>query len=154
MIRSDNEDDMEAISRAVGAIINWDADRCISRVEPGVVDGNDRLFGGTLYSQYTGREGSICFTTAGFKARWINKDLLYATFHFPFVVCGVRKAFAQVKSTNQTSLRFCLHIGFKAESVIEHVYPDGDMLLLSMYRDECRWLDLKGVKVRANGQAG
>lgn len=148
MLRSDNEDDMEAIARKVGAIINWDADRCIARIE------EEELYGGTVYSNFTGKDGSIVMSVAGFRSYWVNRDILWATFHFPFIVCGVRKAFAQVKSTNQTSLRFCLHIGFKAESVIEHVYPDGDMLLLSMYRDECRWLDLKGVKVRANGQAG
>jgi len=40
-------------------------------------------------------------------------------------------------------LRFDLKVGFKVVTVVPKVYPDCDMLVVCMERDECRFLKIK-----------
>lgn len=48
-----------------------------------------------------------------------------------------------VPATNYTALEFDLKLGFIEETIIRDVYREGDMIVLSMYKDDCRWLKLK-----------
>lgn len=80
---------------------------------------------------------------AAFRPRWINRDLLWAAFHYPFVQLGVKKVFGQVPEDNTKALELNRNLGFKEETRIADVYPEGDMVLMSMYKADCRWLSIK-----------
>lgn len=99
------------------------------------------LLGGSVYTNYTGK--SIAMHVASFKPNWINGNLLYATFWYPFIQLGVSKIIAQVPSYNERALSFDLGIGFKHEYTCKDTFPEGDTHVLSMYKDDCRWLKLK-----------
>jgi RimJ/RimL family protein N-acetyltransferase len=136
-IRFNHADDAEAIGKACSVFWNPARDICIARYERG------KLYGGVLYTNYTGRGGSIQIHVASFLPRWVNRSILWVTFDYPFNQLGVKKVFGQVPADNEKALKFDLNLGFKVEGQIKDVYPSGDMLLLSMYRDECRFLTMK-----------
>lgn len=123
-----------AIAEAAGTVFN-PHDNCISRVTS---KGN--LMGGVVYTGYTGEWGSIGMHVTGFMPMWLNRDLLWTAFNYPFDQLRVRKIFIQVPESNARSLAFTSHIGFTVEHVIKDVYPDGDMILMAMYREDCRFL--------------
>ncbi len=110
-------------------------DICIARVKEG------RLLGGVLFTNYTGH--SIAIHTASFEPRWINRDLLWITFHYPFVQLGCKYIFGQVALSNKQALAFDLNLGFKVVAEIDDVFADGGVSVVKMSKDDCRWLDIK-----------
>jgi RimJ/RimL family protein N-acetyltransferase len=131
------------ICEAAGVSYNQAVDPSIVRVE------GERLLGGSVYQNYTGSNGSIGIHVASFAPRWINPELIFQTFHYPFVQLGCRKLFGTVPAKNTAALKFDLKLGFEIEQTIKDVYPDDDMLLVSMLRDNCRWLGIKHEKEAA-----
>jgi RimJ/RimL family protein N-acetyltransferase len=136
-IRFNHADDAEKISKACKTHWNPITDICIARVEKG------KLYGGIIYKDYTGKNGSVAMHVAAFLPRWVNRTILWVAFDYPFNQLGVKKVFGQVPADNEAALKFDLNLGFKVEGQIKDVYPSGDMLLLSMYRAECRFLQMK-----------
>jgi RimJ/RimL family protein N-acetyltransferase len=147
----DNEAFAIKVAEASASSFNPAKDHSICRV-----DSKGRLMGGVLYSRYTGMGGSIFMSVAGFKPNWLNRDLLIMAFAYPFDTLGCRKLFSAIRANNRRSLALNLRLGFKAESVMEHVYPglDGDMILTSMYREDCRHLPMPPQQVEDAADVG
>ncbi len=102
---------------------------------------DDKIVGGVIFSDYTG--ASIGIHVASFAPDWIDKAMLWITFDYPFVQLGVNKLFGQVPASNAHALDFDLRLGFQVEHVVKDVFPDGDLILVSMYRDACKWLKMR-----------
>lgn len=136
MIISNNEQHGYVIASAAGCVFNKGVDQVISRVEDG------KLLGGVIFTGYCG--ASICIHVAGFDPHWINKSMLWITFDYPFNQLGVKKLIGQVPSSNLKALEFDKKLGFKEEARISDVFPDGDLIVLSMRREDCRWLKMRG----------
>jgi RimJ/RimL family protein N-acetyltransferase len=79
---------------------------------------------------------------ASFNKRWLSKSLLFVVFGYPFLQLGCLKVIGRVAAHNNQALEFDLKLGFKEEARIRDVYPEGDLLILTMRRDQCRWLNL------------
>jgi RimJ/RimL family protein N-acetyltransferase len=124
-----------AIAAHAGVTFNPASDTCIAVVRKG------EMTGGTIYSNYT--HASIAMHVAGFTPSWASIDMLWVAFHYPFVQLRCKKVFAQIPENNLKALEFDFKLGFKEEARIRDVFPAGDLILLSMYRDECRWLKIK-----------
>jgi RimJ/RimL family protein N-acetyltransferase len=135
MIVFNNADHGHKIAMAAGTSFNAYSDVCISRVEDG------ELCGGVTYTAYTG--ASIGLHVAGFRHDWVNKDMLWVCFDYPFIQLGCSKLFGQVPASNRKALEFDLKLGFIEEARVKDVFPDGDLIVLAMKREDCRWLKLK-----------
>lgn len=135
MIRFNHAFDGVRIAEAAGCIYNDAVDNVIARWV------GDDLVGGILYQGYTG--ASVQMHVAGFRPRWLNRDLLWVAFDYPFTQLGVKKVFGQVGVHNTKALEFDRNLGFKEEARIADVYPEGDMILMSMYKSDCRWLNIQ-----------
>lgn len=98
----------------------------------------EQLRGGVIYRDFTGRSCQIHI--ASFHPRWFTPQLLWETMHYPFEVRGCEVMFGYIPSFNKASLKFALNIGFRLVSVIEDVFNDGDLLVLALYKEECRFL--------------
>jgi RimJ/RimL family protein N-acetyltransferase len=81
--------------------------------------------------------------TAAIVPNWISKDLLWACFDYPFNILKVKVILASVASTNKEALRLDRHLGFVDKAYIEDAHIDGDLVILAMRRENCRWLDIK-----------
>jgi len=75
--------------------------------------------------------------------RWMTRDFLYTVFDYPFRVCGVRRITGLVSSTNFDARRFDEHIGFTLEATLKDAAPDGDLLVYAMFKQDCKWLNLR-----------
>ena len=94
-----------------------------------------------IYNCYTG--ASINIHIAGFDPRWGDRDLVWVGFDYPFNQLGCKKVIGQVPSYNDLALEFDLKLGFKIEAVIKDVFPNGDLFVVSMLKEDCRFLKLK-----------
>lgn len=89
------------------------------------------------------RAKSCVIHVAAIDHNWINKDLLWASFDYPFNKLGVSVILATVSSNNEDSLKLSRHLGFVDKAYIEDAHDDGDLVILAMRREQCRWLDIK-----------
>lgn len=136
MIQMNNEAHGYAIAESAGVIFNPAADVMISHL-----DKNGELTGGVIYNGYT--KASINMHVAAFNPRWGSRDMLWVCFDYPFNQLGCRKVFGQVPSKNDHALEFNLKLGFKIEALIPDVFPEDDLIVVSMPREDCRWLNIK-----------
>ena len=116
----------------------------------GVEDEEGRLIAGIAFDNYNGACVQIHVAALPGK-NWISKALLHRVFSYPFHQLRVKKLIGLVGSTNAEALRFDLALGFRIEATLKDAYPDGDLHILSMTQDQCRWLDIN-LKDRSHGQ--
>jgi RimJ/RimL family protein N-acetyltransferase len=138
-----NVENGEAIAQLAGTDYNPKACSNICRVRDG-----ERL-GGVVYSNYTGE--SIAMHSAAWAKRWVNRDMLYATFDYPFNQLGVKRIFGQVPEDNLHAQEFNLNVGFKTICRVEGVFRGGiACLVMCMERDDCRFLGVKPRNLKSN----
>lgn len=97
--------------------------------------------GGVIYDGFTG--GCIFMHQAGFARNWLIGNMIWIVFDYPFNQLCVNKVAGTINSNNKELLDFNLRLGFKEEARIKNAYPNGDMLVLTMGRADCRWLKIK-----------
>jgi len=100
-----------------------------------VIDG--QIVGGVSFSEFSGR--SIAMHCAGV-GQWINKELLFKAFSYPFNQLNVNKVLGLVDESNAEARRLDEHLGFVLEARIKDAAPGGDWLIYSMTREQCRFL--------------
>lgn len=88
------------------------------------------------------QEKSCCMHVATIRDGWISKDLLWAAFDYPFNKLKVKVILAAVSSNNEEALKLDRHLGFVDKAYIEDAHTDGDLVILAMRRENCRWLDI------------
>lgn len=134
------------------------AAQALCRWEPGTdasigtVDADGVALGGFVFTGDTGR--SISVHMAGRDPLWCTRDLLWAAFDFPFNQLGLTKVFAVVSASNVDALALDLRAGFKIEAVLHDMFPGGPAFVLGMYRQDCRWLDVKPRSIARRSPAG
>lgn len=70
----------------------------------------------------------------------LTRHYLWAIFHYPFEVCGVRKIICPVAVSNARSARLAERMGFACEARLTDCAPDGDIDLYTLARADCRFL--------------
>jgi RimJ/RimL family protein N-acetyltransferase len=75
-------------------------------------------------------------------------------FHYGFVALGVRKIIGLVPSDNRRSMRVTTGLGFIPVAVITEACASGaDLVVLTMTRDQCKWLKWKPIHYRSRNPA-
>jgi hypothetical protein len=139
-----------ALIKAADIRINFpgDADWVMARVH-GVSGPSDQSLmrhregvpvGGVVLCQFLG--ASLTCHMAG-EAGWLSRTLLWMMFDYAFVQLGVRKVIALVRSNNYAALTQDLRAGFRVEAIVRDVFPDAHMLILTMEKATCPWLNVK-----------
>lgn len=146
MIEFGNPSHGFAIASSAGCTFNPTVDVVIGRTSQG------NLLGGVLYQGYTGV--SINMHVAGFHPKWINKDMLWVAFHYPFAQLRCKQVIGQVPSSNHKALEFDLKLGFKEVTRVPEVFPDGDLIVLALREEECRWHRIQPQKLKENATNG
>lgn len=70
-----------------------------------------------------------------------SKDWFAAIFDYPFNRLNVHKIIGQVRSTNKRAIELDQHFGFELECTVKGFYPEADLLVFTMTRDQCRVLN-------------
>lgn len=99
------------------------------------------LVAGVLFEDYNG--ANLIMHCAGIGKKWLNREFLWFAFWYPFVQLACKRVTVIIASTNKDSLKFCAHLGFRPEATLKDAHPSGDLEILSMRLEECRWLEIK-----------
>lgn len=95
----------------------------------------------SMFESFNG--ASVLLHCVGEGRKWLNREFLWFTFYYPFEQLGAKKILSPVESDNANSRKFIEHIGFTLEATLKEAAPNGDLLIYSLTRDHCKWLDLK-----------
>ena len=95
-----------------------------------------KIVAGVMYEEFT--EASIHATIVAEVP--MVKGFVHKIFDYPFNQLGVEKIIVQVNSANKKSLELAYRLGFDEEGCIKGAYLDGDRIILTMTKDECKWL--------------
>lgn len=97
-----------------------------------------RLVGGVIYDNY--RDGWIEMSCAG-EPGWLSKGRLAVIFAYPFLQLGCRGVFALVRRRNAKSRKLVEGLGWRRPYGVPEGFKDDDMVIYTMLRRECRWLE-------------
>jgi RimJ/RimL family protein N-acetyltransferase len=136
-VRLNDMNDGSALSHSAGSAYNPLLDRCIARITP-----EGKLVGGAVFRNYTGIDGSIVMHVHSWSPRWLTRTLVFMAFDYMFNQLQVKKVFGNIPMKNAQALKFARDAGFNVETIIPDVFPGDDMAVMSLYRDECRFLAL------------
>ena len=100
------------------------------------------IVAGVIYTGWNGR--SICCHIA--VQGLLTPSYLAAIFHYPFIHCGAEKIIAQVAESNEESRRFCKKLGFTEECRIADSHPDGAIIIYTMTREACRFIEPRYIE--------
>lgn len=86
-------------------------------------------------------KASIVVHMASVGKGWLNREFLWFGFYYPFVQLKVKKIIGPVYSDNLPARRLVEHLGFKPEATLRNAAPNGDIILYTLEKDECKWLN-------------
>lgn len=104
------------------------------------------IVAGLLYEKFNGT--SITIHQAIARPGVITKDFLWYVFHYPFVELGCERLTGIVAASNTQAIELNLNLGFEIEARLERACPSGDIIIMRMFRENCRFLK----RGKANGQ--
>lgn len=97
------------------------------------------IVAGVIYENWN--RASI-FCHIAIEAR-LTKAYLKAIFDYPFNVCNVKKIIVPVVSNHVKSIKLVTNMGFTEEARIVDGSQDGDIIFLTMTRENCRFLGVR-----------
>ncbi len=89
---------------------------------------------------FDGWNGASCQMHVAGEGNWVSRELIRATFDYAFNVAGLKVVLGLVPSSNDKALRFDRHVGFSEVARIKGGHPDGDLVVLQLRREDCRFL--------------
>jgi RimJ/RimL family protein N-acetyltransferase len=97
-------------------------------------DGN--IIAGVMYENWNGKSITAHMAVDA----PITRSFLGAIFKYAYDKCAVEKVILPVSSGNQKSNKFVKNLGFNEEARIADAAPDGDIVLYTMKKDNCKFL--------------
>ena len=98
--------------------------------------------------------GASCQMHVAGEGNWVTRELIRATFDYVFNVARLNVVLGLVPSSNAKALRFDRHVGFTEVARIKGGTPDGDLVILELRRENCRYLrDDNGKEIKSAASA-
>lgn len=119
------------VSRKVGLV--WTPE---SMYAIGLVNSENEMIAGVIYERWKGVSFVVHIAVDGL----MTPEYLKAIFHYPFIHSGAKKLIAPVASSNEKSIKFVEHLGFRKEAQLLDAHPGGSILLYTMKKEECKFL--------------
>lgn len=105
----------------------------------GLLNSSDELIAGVMYDYWN---GASVYMHVAIRSR-ITREFLWVCFDYPFNQLGCNVVLGLVAEENTAAQRFDEHLGFRLQTRIENAHPSGALLVYTMYRKDCRWLNVK-----------
>lgn len=106
----------------------------------GVAIGVERdgdIIGGVVYEDSTPCNVNMHCAGEGY---WMTREAMRAFFIVPFLEWGKRRVTGLVPAGNDPMLRMMGHLGFTQEGYCRDAFPDDDLVIFGMRRDECKFI--------------
>ena len=135
LIIADGERVIPYVDQAIGGREHLPLDSfCI-----GVVDDNDELQGGVVFTSFDGV--GVTLHSAGKNRMWLNRMFLKAVFSYPFKQLKCKRLSTLVRADNPNAAVIAEKAGFTLEGRLRKAEIDGcDLLVYGMLKEECPWL--------------
>lgn len=104
-----------------------------------------RLVAGVLFDGFNGRSVRM-HVASDESGQWMTREYLAVCWDYPFRQLKVNKVIGPVDSGNHDALRFDRALGFVHEATLKDAGRTGDLLLLTMTREQCRFLGERYAK--------
>ena len=98
---------------------------------------NDKIVAGVIYEDYNGKSVVVHIAITG----RLTPQFVKAICEYAFITCKVNKAIAPVSSANVKSIKFVENMGFIEEGRIRDAAPDGDIIMYTLGKDTCRFIN-------------
>ena len=131
-VTTQNQDELRSWLSKVGEFEYPQETMCIGQEKDG------QLIAVVGYSHFT--PNSCQIHVASTDVYWLNKYLLFAIFDYPFNKLGVKVIIAPIYKGNSKSLNLCRKLGFEQVADIPYGHPNGDLIVVAMKRNQCKWL--------------
>lgn len=102
------------------------------------IEEDGELIGGFVYDGYV-KNTRYFMHCAGVGKKWLTKRLLWEAFNYPFHQANVNVVLGLISSSNIECIRFAKHIGFTLMTEIKDGCKDGDLLIFSLHKKDCKW---------------
>jgi len=121
----------------------WVASKTESGYHPGLsrgigIEKDGNIVCGVTFENHNGR--SVQIHVALEPGARMTREWLFVLFDYAFRQLAITKIIGVVDSTNTAALKFDKHIGFVEEHVIKDAGKYGDLHILTMTRQQCRFL--------------
>jgi RimJ/RimL family protein N-acetyltransferase len=121
------------VARIAGTHYFPEQSACVMRLR------DDEPVGGVIYTGYTSE--SIVVHSGAWTPHWLNRDMLYVVFDYPFNQLGVKRLFGHVPEDNRHARLFNEKMGFRYVARIEGVFKHGvACMVMRLDREDCRFL--------------
>jgi len=97
---------------------------------------DEKIIAGVIYENWNKRSITCHIAIEG----RLTKSYLRAIFDYPFNICNVEKIIVPVVQNHDKSLKLVKNMGFIEEARIKDATPSGDMIFLTLERQNCRFL--------------
>ena len=101
---------------------------------------NDKIVAGVVYSDYNGKNINAHIAVDGGR---LSRQFVWTIFDYPFNQAKVDRVTCLIGEGNSKSINLCERFGFTQETRLKSAHPSGDLLVYRLWRNECRWLELK-----------
>lgn len=128
----------QRIAEWVAAQTGCSAEAWAGYVCLGLEDSTGMLVAGVVLESYNGRNANV--HVAGVGRQWLNRNMLTSFFHYCFNHLKLMRLTGLVAASNGAALVFDKHLGFRYEATLVDAAPDGDLVVLVMRREDCRYL--------------
>ena len=108
-----------------------------------------QLVAGTVYENWNGRS-VVCHIA------WerVTPTYVAAVYDYAYNVCGVDKIIGPISSNHTRALRLVRKMGFSEEARLKDAAPDGDIVLMTLTPERCRFLEPRyGQKITSAATA-
>jgi RimJ/RimL family protein N-acetyltransferase len=93
------------------------------------------------YCNFVGNSCAIHIASEG--SHWMNRELLWACFDYPFNKLEKKVIVTALDANNEKAVRLNRHLGFHIETVIKDAHENGDLMIMTMRKENCRFLKTK-----------
>lgn len=105
---------------------------------------DNEIIAGVIYENWNGRSVMVHIAVKG----RLTPAYIAAIFDYPYNVCGVEKVIAPIEVGNVRSSGLVENMGFREEARLKDCHPNGDIVIYSLTKANCRFLeDRYGKKV-------
>ena len=97
-----------------------------------------QLVAGVIFDNFNG--ASLYMHVAAEGKHWLNREFLWFTFYYAFTIMRANVLIGLVGSKNDAALHFDKNLGFVETCRIPGAHPDGELVILTMTQQQCRFL--------------
>jgi len=125
-------------------VIDWVAKRTneYGRFGGGTAIGwqkDGEIVAGVVYCEWNGIN-VVCHIASDGSKKWLTKRYLHTIFDYPYNQLNCKRITVVVGEGNLASLNFARKLGFTLEARLSQAHPTGDLLILKLFKQDCRWI--------------